>query len=225
MTKTRETLPADVCTNTTMNAGAWLTVVATVVLLGVAHQAWKPGEWLAKPLAAAGFVLSAWQHGALSSTYGTWVFAALVLSMGGDVALIPRTPRTFLAGLGLFLLGHVGFAGAFVARGVSWPATGAALAGLGVVLVVVMRWLMPKVPPNMRVPVLAYMAVITAMVALSVGTLIAHGNAWIVVGAVCFYLSDLSVARDRFVAPGFSNKTWGWPLYFGAQLVFAATTP
>jgi hypothetical protein len=40
---------------------------------------------------------------------------------------------------------------------------------------------------------------------------------------VSFYLSDLSVARDRFVVTEFNNKLWGWPLYFGAQLVLAAT--
>jgi hypothetical protein len=29
------------------------------------------------------------------------------------------------------------------------------------------------------------------------------------------------VARDRFVSAGWINKAWGWPLYFGAQLVLA----
>ena len=73
----------------------------------------------------------------------------------------------------------------------------------------------------MKAPVLAYMVVISTMVALAVGTVVAHGNAWIVVGAVGFYLSDLSVARDRFVARGWVNRVWGLPLYFGAQLVLA----
>ena len=39
--------------------------------------------------------------------------------------------------------------------------------------------------------------------------------------AVAFYLSDVSVARDRFVAPGFGNRIWGLPLYYAAQLLFA----
>jgi hypothetical protein len=39
---------------------------------------------------------------------------------------------------------------------------------------------------------------------------------------VAFYLSDLSVARDRFIAPSIENKVWGWPLYFGAQMVLAS---
>jgi uncharacterized membrane protein YhhN len=33
----------------------------------------------------------------------------------------------------------------------------------------------------------------------------------------------LSVARDRFVVPGFVNRAWGLPLYYAAQLVLAAT--
>lgn len=206
-----------------MNESAWVTVGATAALLLFARRGSRAGEWIAKPLASTGFIASAWQHGATSSAYGAWVLAALVASMGGDVALIPRTPRTFLAGLGLFLLGHVGYACAFVARGVSWGAAGAALLPLTLLLAAVARWLMPRVPARMKAPVVAYMAVITAMVALAVGTHVARGDARIVVAAVAFYVSDLSVARDRFVAPGFVNKTWGWPLYFGAQLIFAAT--
>jgi hypothetical protein len=38
-----------------------------------------------------------------------------------------------------------------------------------------------------------------------------------------FYASDLSVARDRFVVFRFSNRAWGLPLYFGAQLILAST--
>jgi len=53
-------------------------------------------------------------------------------------------------------------------------------------------------------------------------------NPWILPGAVAFYASDLAVARHRFVTETFSNKLWGTPLYFGAQLLLAAsvaTTP
>jgi hypothetical protein len=38
-----------------------------------------------------------------------------------------------------------------------------------------------------------------------------------------FYASDLAVARDRFVARVFLNRAWGLPLYFGGQLVIAAS--
>jgi len=41
-------------------------------------------------------------------------------------------------------------------------------------------------------------------------------------GAVLFWLSDLAVARDRFVRPGFVNPLVGLPLYYAAQLLLAS---
>ena len=61
------------------------------------------------------------------------------------------------------------------------------------------------------------------MVALAVGTVAAHGHPTILVGAVMFYLSDLSVARERFVRSGFVNRIWGLPAYYVAQLILAWT--
>ena len=114
-------------------------------------------------------------------------------------------------------------------------------AGLLVPAGLVGRWLWPHLGADMRGPVLAYIAVITAMVAAAAGAVTGAGPAlpavaalttgeplpgWIwkaavMVAAVAFYLSDVSVARDRFVAPGFANRIWGLPLYYGAQLLFA----
>ena len=206
-----------------MNAGACITVASVCALLVAKQREWRAGEWTFKPLASTGFLLSAWQYGALDTAYGRAVMAALALSWWGDVLLIPKVKRAFLFGLFAFLLGHVAFAAAFAARGVAWSAALVTLAAMCVPLVFVARWLMPSVPSKMKVPVMAYMAVITVMVALACGTVTAQGDVRVLVAAVAFYLSDLSVARDRFVKQEFGNKLWGWPLYFGAQLVFAAT--
>jgi hypothetical protein len=35
------------------------------------------------------------------------------------------------------------------------------------------------------------------------------------------YLSDLSVARDRFVKPAFVNRLWGLPLYYASTVLIA----
>ena len=206
-----------------MNLGAWVTVLSLAALFVAVHRGSKVGEWVFKPLAATGFVISALQHGALQSRYGVLIYLGLCLSWWGDVLLIPKTKKTFLAGLGAFLLAHLAYAAAFVARGMSWTAAIAGFVVLTLPLAAVGRWLLPKVPTSMRLPVRAYMAVITVMVACAMGTVVAHGGLAVLIGALAFYLSDLSVARDRFVSPGFDNKLWGWPLYFGAQLVLAAT--
>jgi uncharacterized membrane protein YhhN len=77
------------------------------------------------------------------------------------------------------------------------------------------------VPDGMRTLVFAYVAVISTMLALAAGTYAAHGNAYIVVGALMFYVSDLSVARDRFVGEHIFNRLWGLPLYYGGQILLA----
>jgi uncharacterized membrane protein YhhN len=43
------------------------------------------------------------------------------------------------------------------------------------------------------------------------------------VGALLFYVSDLAVARNRFVAPGFANRAWGLPAYYAGQMLLAST--
>lgn len=196
-----------------------VTVVSVVLLLVSTRRASGLGERVFKPLASTAFVAAAIANGAHRSAYGTAVLVGLMFSWWGDVLLISRARRVFLGGLVAFLLGHVAYSVAFLRRGVSPGATLVSLLLLLVPLYFVGRWLVPAVDRPMRAPVLAYMAVITLMVALAVGTFAARGEPWVLVGAVAFYLSDLSVARDRFIAPGWNNKLWGWPLYFGAQLV------
>jgi len=65
--------------------------------------------------------------------------------------------------------------------------------------------------------------VISLMVMCAAGTVWEHGDPVILLGAAAFYVSDLAVARDHFVVRGFTNKLWGLPLYFGAQLLLAWT--
>lgn len=180
-------------------------------------------QWIFKPLAAACFVTAGWLAGALESPWGTALFVGLVLAACGDVLLIPKHKRAFLAGLVSFLLGHLAYAIAFAIRGLDLAWTLGTGLALTLVALPVMRWLWPHVGAPMRVPVLAYVLVITAMVALAAGTVAAHGDLRILIGAVGFYLSDLAVARQRFVAPSFANRAWGLPLYFGAQLLLALT--
>ena len=61
------------------------------------------------------------------------------------------------------------------------------------------------------------------MVVTALGNAAARGEVAVAAGALMFAVSDVSVARDRFVAPGFANAAWGLPLYYAAQLVLAST--
>jgi uncharacterized membrane protein YhhN len=75
----------------------------------------------------------------------------------------------------------------------------------------------------MRLPVVAYVVVISLMLVMATGAAAATGRGAIALGATCFYLSDLHVARHRFVSASFWNKSWGLPLYYAAQLILAST--
>ncbi len=199
------------------------TVVAVALLLLAESRGSRAGVWTWKPLASTGFVATALSAGALDSTYGCWVLAALVLSWWGDVLLIPRHRAAFTLGLASFLAGHLAFAGGFLARGVS-PAW---LVATAVVLVapalVVLRWLGPNIPAPLAIPVRAYVTAICAMVACAFGTWAHAGGASLLLGALMFFVSDLAVARERFIEHTFLNKTWGLPLYYGGQLLLAAS--
>ena len=201
----------------------WVLMAVLVAALLGAHHANRPRlEWLLKPAAALTFVAAGIAAGGLSSTFGRVLVLGLVLAAAGDVLLIPKSKAAFLGGLVAFLLGHVAYAVAFALAGMrASAATITAVAG-AVAATFVLRWLWPHVERPMRVPVVAYVLVITTMVALAAGAASEHRSWALLVGAVAFYLSDLSVARDRFVAPGFANRVWGLPLYFFAQLLLAS---
>lgn len=193
---------------------------AFVVGLVVADARGSRLRVVAKPAASMCFLAAAVAVGALDSAYGAWVFVALVLSAIGDVALLGSATPAFLLGLGSFLLGHVAYTVGFAVRGldVGWVFAAAAL--LAVPLMVVLRWLLPHAE-SMRGPVIAYAAVISAMVTAAAGTFGFDVDARILIGALAFYVSDLAVARDRFVAPGPTNRLWGLPLYYAAQFLLA----
>jgi uncharacterized membrane protein YhhN len=200
------------------------TGVAVIGLLLSEYRGWRPGIWFTKPLASTGFVALALTAGATETSYGLAVLAALVLCWLGDVFLIPKgATAIFLVGLVSFLMGHVGFLVAF-ALCVPEPRW-MALAALLVLppALVVLRWLRPHLPAKMRLPVVAYVVVISLMVVTAAGAAAATGRGAIALGATCFFVSDLHVARHRFVSASFWNKGWGLPLYYAAQLILAST--
>lgn len=200
---------------------AVLTAIGALGLLLAEAKKSRPLVWATKPVAALGFVLTALAGGALESRPGSIVVAGLVLAAIGDVLLIPKEDkRFFLAGLVSFLLGHLAYLVSFLARGVDAGAGWLALLGLSVPAAIVLRWLWPKAG-RLRVPVVAYIAVISAMVAAAFAAVVAGADRRILLAAVMFYFSDLGVARERFVESSFLNKALGHPLYFGAQLLFA----
>jgi uncharacterized membrane protein YhhN len=198
---------------------------AVLALLAAEHRNSSRGRWLAKPVASAAFVALAWVSGALGTTYGRWIVLALIASFIGDVLLIPEhRPRWFRAGVVAFMVAHVGFIAAFLVRPIDVGAATVAALALAVALWRAWVWMRGGISPDLRGAVLTYLGVIGTMAALAVGVAAAaEGTVTLAVAALTFATSDLAVARDRFVAPGFWNRAWGLPLYYFAQLLFASS--
>jgi uncharacterized membrane protein YhhN len=152
-------------------------------------------EYVAKPAATLLLVGVASALVPEDETRRAWFVLALVLSLAGDVFLmLPR--NLFVAGLASFLLGHVAYIAGF-GLGEAWPW----IAGVAVVALAVgtpiLRALLARGEKQLVGPVVAYMAVISVMVACAIGT----GDAVAIAGAVLFMASDSLIAWNRFVRP------------------------
>ncbi len=199
---------------------AGVTALLLVVFLVLEKRQAPRGVWV-KAAASAAFVGTALAAGATDSAYGRWILAGLCLGALGDVLLELAGRSWFLIGLAAFLFTQLTYIGAFATVQPHVLVAVIAAAGLLVPAALVGRWLWPHLGRDMRGPVLAYIVVITAMVAAAAGAVAGEGPLAAVPAAVAFYVSDLFVARDRFVARGFVNRLLGLPLYYGAQVVFA----
>jgi uncharacterized membrane protein YhhN len=197
-----------------------LGTMAAATAAAIVGSTGRAGYGPLKLLAASGYVALALSLGAVHTSYGRVLLAALLLCWLGDLLLVGTSRRAVLAGLAAFLLAHLAYAGAFLIHGVHLgPAVPAALA-MAALATAVLRWLRgASLPTGMRAPVVAYLAALGLMVTLAAGT----GRALVLLGAASFAASDLFVARQRFVSPDPLNRRLGLPLYFAAQLLLASS--
>ena len=184
---------------------------------------WRPGRYLFKPLAALGFLWLAWLLRPADSVYACWLLAGLVLCALGDLLLMFEAERSFLAGLVAFLCGHLLYIVAFLQINSTVAGMGISLLPVAILVAGSLRWLLPHLQGPMRIAVPAYILVIAAMLVAAGGAVGRHGAVLILAGAWGFAISDLAVARRQFVKRSIVNGLWGTPLYFGSQLLLAAS--
>jgi len=114
----------------------------------------------------------------------------------------PSEPRgskdLFIPGLVSFLVGHVAYVIGLGYGHRSWPLTGVGLVVVGLGVALVLPRLLPGAraqAPELVPPVVVYVCVISLMVVAAWGSEVA----WAVVGATLFYVSDATLAWNRFV--------------------------
>lgn len=196
-------------------------LVAAIFLVVAEYQKWPIRRAIFKIIASSAFVMIALQLGATTTTYGRLILAALLLSWVGDVLLLSRQNRIFLLGIASFLLSHIAFSIAFATRPLNIPALIAGFAMMSCIGIFMLLWLWRHLQNFYRVAVTAYVVAIFAMCSFAIALSAASGNWILATGALAFAASDISVARDRFVSPGFVNRVWGLPLYYAAQITLA----
>ncbi len=216
---------------------AWVLTVSCALLCGALVaceiRGWARGRQLSKLSASLCFVLLPLAGNAFADRlddhgYATLMMAGLILGAIGDAALLAHGSTGFLIGLGSFLLGHIAYAVGFsrclhsASVSSSTMMMWAIPVGAGAIA---LRWLWRHLG-NMRIPVIAYVSVITAMMLAAIavfhdGARTATFRYLVGIGATLFFISDLAVARDKFVAPGWRNKAWGLPAYYAGQLLLA----
>jgi uncharacterized membrane protein YhhN len=198
-----------------------ITALACAALVYFLRVGWP---WLAvsaKVIASAGYVATAMSVGALRHPFGRALIGGLLLSYLGDLFLIDASQRALLFGLSSFLLAHLAYIAAFTIYGLNrkW----ALIAGLPVLVTaaLVAMWLSPGLPTELALPVYACIAVISLMVIAAFGSKGAGASTLVVVGAIMFFVSDLSVAAQRILHSAFPTIIWGLPLYYAGQLCLA----
>ncbi|MDB4265029.1 lysoplasmalogenase [bacterium] len=203
-------------------------VLAGILLIGLLYfekNGNQKGKLPTKTILSCLFIFTALVQTRPIPVYFYLLLLGLIFCLGGDVFLALPQDRMFLMGLVSFLLGHVLYVVCFfyVADTSYWTWIGG-LVGL-LVSGLVFGWLRPHLG-SMLLPVIAYIIVITVMVigawtVLGDPKLSYAGRLLVFIGAVSFYLSDLFVARDRFLKSEFSNRLIGLPLYYCGQFLLA----
>ena len=206
-----------------------LIIILAVTLLGgllfFEKNGNQKGKLATKTILSGLFIFTALVQSHPIAGYYYLLLIGLIFCLGGDIFLALPRDRMFLFGLVFFLLGHVFYAGSFfyVADVSHWTWIGV---GIGVVASGgAFFWLKPHLG-SMLIPVIAYIVVITVMLigawtVLFDAAVEFSGRLLICSGAVSFYISDLFVARDRFLKIEFNNRLLGLPLYYFGQFLLA----
>ncbi len=206
----------------------FIVVVAAVLLAGLLYCEKKEilkAKLAVKTVLSSLFIFSAVIQPHPNVSYYRFILLGLIFCLGGDVFLALPREKMFRFGLVSFLLGHLFYVVAFlyVAGVNSWT-----FIGLSISVIVsggVYFWLRPHLG-SMKIPVICYIIVISAMVVgawtvLAAGELALCGRTRVFIGALGFYFSDLFVARQRFLKAEFLNRLVGLPLYYGGQFLLA----
>lgn len=156
-------------------------------------------EYVAKPLTMVLLIGAASALDPVDPAVRVAFVVALAFSLAGDIFLmLPRD--LFVAGIASFLVAHLAYIAGLQLRGQSggWFVLGLVVVVAAILMVGVRILRAVRAGDDaLAVPVTAYLAVISLMVASAFGTT----NGFAIAGSLLFYASDAMIAWNRFVQP------------------------
>jgi len=192
---------------------------------------WTRLEYLAKPAVMIVLLLWLWTTTGLGGA-ALWFGLGILLSLTGDILLMISLDRLFLAGLIAFLLAHLAYLIGFnipIPEISAWGFVLAIIVGLGGVRVMrrIVAPLTSSGQARMRMPIIIYSAVISlmllsAMMKMTEITWNTNAAALVGVGAFLFYISDIILAWNKFVAPIQNGRIYNIGAYHLGQIMLIA---
>lgn len=188
-------------------------------------------EYIAKPLVM--LALSLWLLTSTSFSGATlWFGVGILFSLLGDVLLVIPREQIFLYGLIAFLLAHISYI-----LGFNMPLP--PLTAWGFLLAIMIAWggsriirriltpLAAQGQLHLRLPILIYAVTISIMLLsalIKLTDMSWNANAALLVGAgaFLFYVSDLILAWNKFVAPIQNGALYNITSYYLGQLMLIA---
>ena len=189
-----------------IHAWQWAMLALGVGAMLAAQAGWADLHRVLKPLALVAALLAVCAprftpRRARRTRARRWLLAALAFSLAGDVCLM--LSGLFIPGLVAFLCAHVCYIRLF-ALDAPWLPRRMPLLVCLLLAVGVYSTLWSHLPPELRLPVAAYVLVIALMAAQAVGRAQVRASRaarCVAYGALLFMLSDTLLAIDRFVHP------------------------
>ena len=203
-------------------------ILGIILLFGVLYYEKKKDRiplLIAKSTLSLLFVTTALLQPHPIPTYYHYLLIGLIFCLIGDVCLALPQGKAFRGGLVAFLVGHVFYIFSFLSLTsiFEWISVGPLI--IFVMSAFIFFWLRPHLK-SMLIPVLLYILVITVMAsgAWAVfwkSSFQISGRTLILVGCLCFYVSDVFVARNKFIKEEYRNRLLGLPLYYTGQFMLA----
>jgi len=149
---------------------------------------------------------------------------ALIFSWGGDIALLYSGQGFFVLGLGLFLLAHVLYTFLFL-KGIDFKIE-VSIVRIVPVVVFALAYLYFLSPGtgDMTIPVILYTIVVSGMAAVALlraGRVTERSYKLVVVGSICFLVSDAMIGYSKFVSNFFCSECLIMVTYIVAQYFIA----